>query len=318
MTTTTIKRGDTTPALTFSLVDASGVAVNLTTATTVTMVMRSQSGITPKVSALATVVTPATGAVSYTWTAQDTNLAGRYDVEWLVAWNNGSIQRFPIQGYQSVSIEEDLSTPGGARLISLEEIRDHLRIASGDRQFDARLLRLLDAMTPTIEAITGPILQRIYQEETYDGGGWFITVRHRPIVEVHSVVEYRGPIPYVLTQVPTPDLGQIYSYMWEPAGRITRRTVGGGMTSFPGGADTVFVTYTAGQATVPGNVREGVLRMMDLHFQRQELGGGRAFGGGNSGVSLDDELPKGPPVGFFVPGVVRELLEPNRRHPSVA
>ena len=315
MATTTIKRGSTTPALTASLVDANGAAINLTTATSVTMVMRSQSGVAPSTSATATITNAATGAVSYTWTAQDTSTAGRYDVEWVVNWTGGAIQRFPIQGYQSVSIEEDLTTPGGARLVSLEEIRDHLRMASGDRQFDARLLRLLDAMTPVIENVTGPIVQRVYTE-TYDGGNNFITVRHRPIVEVHSVTEYRGPIPYVLTQVPSPDLGTIYSYEFQPNGRITRRTVGGGVTAFPPGFDSVVITYTAGQAVIPNNVKEATLRMIDLHFQRQELGGGRAFGGGNNG--LDDELPKGPPIGFFMPGVVRELLQPNRRHPSVA
>ena len=318
MATTTIKRGDTTPALTASLVDAAGVAVNLTAVTTVTMVMRSQSGVAPKVSAVASITNAATGAVSYTWTAQDTNLAGRYDVEWLINWNSGAVQRFPIQGYQSVSIEEDLSTSGGARLVSLEEIRDHLRIASGDRQFDARLLRLLDAITISIEGVTGPILQRIYTEEIYDGGNNFISLRHRPLVQVHSVVEYRGPIAYVLTQVPSPDLGTIYSYMFEPAGRIVRRTVGGGMTSFPPGPQTVFVTYTAGQVVVPANVKEATLRMFDLHFQKADLGGGRAFGGASGGGFADDDLPKGPPIGFFVPGVVRELLVPNRRHPSVA
>ena len=317
MATTTIKQGDTTPALTASLVSATGAPIDLTTATSVTMVMRSQSGVSPKVSAPATIVTATTGAVSYAWTSQDTLTSGRYDVEWSVLWGSGAIERFPIQGYQSVSIEENLSTAGGARLVSLEEIRDHLRMASGDRQFDARLLRLLDSITPVIENVTGPILQRVYQNETYDGGNNFITVRHRPLVEVHSVVEYRGPIAYTLTQVPSPDLGTIYSYEFQPAGRIVRRTVGGGITAFPPGMDTVFVTYTAGQAVVPGNVREATLRMIDLHFQRQELGGGRAFGGGG-GNGMDDDLPKGPPIGFFMPGVVRELLSPNRRHPSIA
>ena len=317
MDTITIKRGDTTPAVTTSLTDSSGNFVNLTTASTVKFVMRSQTGTQPKVSANASIVTATTGSVSYTWTSQDTDTAGRYDVEWLVTWASGAVQRFPIQGYQSISIEEDLSTPGGARLVSLEEIRDHLRMSPSDVQFDARLLRLLDGITPAIENVTGPILQRVYQDETYDGGNNFITVRHRPLVAVHSVVEYRGPIPYVLTQVPSPDLGTIYSYEFQPGGRITRRTVGGGVTSFPPGFDSVVITYTAGQSVVPGNVKEATLRMMDLHFQRQELGGGRAFGGG-SGNMMDDELPKGPPIGFFMPGVVRELLQPNRRHPSVA
>jgi hypothetical protein len=278
--------------------------------------MRSQTGAAPKVSAVATVVTPATGAVSYTFTAQDTNVAGRFDVEWLVAWADSSVQRYPLRGYRSVSIEEDLTTPGGARLVSLEEIRDHLRMDPNDTTFDARILRLLDGITPVVENMTGPILQRVYQDETYDGGSWFISLRHRPIIEVHQVTEYRGPVPYVLTQVPTPDLGTIYCYTFEPAGRIVRRTVGGGMTAFPPGANQVVVTYTAGQVQTPGNVKEAVLHEIALHFQRTELGGGGLFSGG-SGV-MGDDMPSGPPTGFLMSGKARELLMPNRRHPSVA
>jgi hypothetical protein len=35
-------------------------------------------------------------------------------------------------------------------------------------------------------------------------------------------------------------------------------------------------------------------------------------------ASASDELPSGPPVGFFLSGKARELLQPNRRHHSVA
>ena len=313
----TIKKGDTHTPFTDSITDLTGAAVNLTTASSVQFVMRSQTASQPKVSAVGSIVTASTGAVSYTFTAQDTNVAGRYDAEWLVTWADSSVQRYPMRGYRSVSIEEDLSTAGGSRLVSLEEVRDHLRMDPLDVTFDARLLRLIDACTVAIENVTGPILQRVYQEETYDGGQWYISLRHRPIINVMSVVEYRGPVPYVLTQVPTPDLGQIYSYTFEPSGRIVRRTVGGGVTPFPPGANQVFVTYTAGQLTVPPNVKEAALRLVDIHFQRSDLGGSGLFSNGTASV-IDDQLPTGPPVGFFMPGVVRELLMPNRRHPSVA
>jgi hypothetical protein len=313
----TIKKGDTHTPFTDTLTDINGSIVNLTTATSVQFVMRAQTSALPKVQATGTITGAASGAVSYTFTAQDTNIAGRFDAEWLVTWNDGTVQRYPQRGYRSVSIEEDLSTTGGSRLVSLEEIRDHLRMDPNDVTFDARLLRLLDACTVAIENVTGPILQRVYQEETYDGGQWFISLRHRPIVDVLSVVEYRGPVPYVLTQVPTPDLGTIYSYTFEPAGRIVRRTVGGGVTPFPPGANQVFVTYTAGQLTVPANVKEAALRLIDIHFQRSDLGGSGLFSNGTASV-VDDQLPTSAPIGFFMPNVVRELLMPNRRHPSVA
>lgn len=309
-----LKRGDTFPAITGALTYSDGTIVNLTGAS-VQIVMRSQTGSQPKVSKTATIVSPIGGTVSYSWTTQDTDTAGEYDVEWIVTYFGGAVQRFPTNGYVTVSIEEDLSTPGGARLVSLEELREHLRMSPTDVTFDARLLRLVDGITPAIEFVTGPILQRVYTNETYDGGSWFITLRHRPVMSVQSVVEYRGPVPYNLTQIPTPDLGQFYSYHFEPAGRITRRTAGGGLTPFPSGADQVVVTYVAGMATVPANVKETVLHEVGLHFQREELGGGA--GGAFGGPSSDMDVPQGPPVGFLLSGKARELLGPNRRHHSV-
>ena len=313
-----LKRGDTLPALTGTLTYSDGSAVNLTGAS-VQIIMRSQAGSVPKVNATATIVNPTSGTVSYAWNTngQDTNVAGEYDIEWVVTFSGGAKQTFPTNGYVTCSIEEDLSTPGGARLLSLEEIRDHLRMSPTDTTFDSRLLRLLDGITPVIENITGPILQRVYSAEQYDGGAYFISLRHRPIVAVESVVEYRGPVAYNLTQVSDPSLGQIYSYTFEPAGRIVRRTVGGGVTTFPAGANQVVVTYTAGQAVVPGNVKEAAMHEIALHFQRTELGGGRAFGA-SFGRDTGDDLPSGPPVGFLLSGKARELLMPNRRHPSVA
>jgi YD repeat-containing protein len=309
------KRGATTPTISWTCTDQNGAIVNLTNATGVTFVMRAQTSSQPWISASGSITNAGTGAVSYTWTANDVSTAGRFDAEWLVTWTGGTVQRFPVQGYQSISIEEDLSTPGGNRLVTLEEIRDHLRMSSTDHTFDARLLRLLDAITVVIENETGPIIQRAY-DEWYDGGNTIITTRRRPLVLVNSVTEYRGAIAYPLSQVQTPADGQIYSYMYDQAGRIMRRTVGGGITSFPPGPDSVHIQYVAGQAIVPPNVKEAAMHEIAVHFERTELGSGGAFGGGGAGE--DSDLPTGPPIGFFLTGKARELLQPNRRFPSIA
>jgi hypothetical protein len=196
-------------------------------------------------------------------------------------------------------------------------VKDHLRIPDSDHTKDARLIRLLDGSTPVVEFYAGNILVRQYESERYDGGTPFISLRHRPVLSVESVVEYRGPIPYVLTQVPTPDLGTIYSYSFQPSGRIVRRTVGGGITPFPPGLDQVYVSYTAGYTSTPANVREAVLELMRVNFQQTEQGGRPSFGSG--GYGRDEEVEGGTVyMGFFVPGRVREMLAPNKRRPSVA
>ena len=307
-----IYQGDTSPAFTATITDPTGAVVNLTGAT-VKFVMRALTAVSPTTNLAATITDAVNGKVSYTPTATDTATAGTYMVQWHITSSGGVLSTYPTDGYQELIIEENLTTPGGARLVSLFDVKDHLRIPSTDRTRDARLVRMIDAIAPVVEGITGPMLQRIYQNETYDGGAWFISLKHRPVVSVASVVEYRGPIPYTLTQVPTPDLGTIYSYMFEPPGRIVRRTVGGGITPFPPGADAVFVTYTAGWVTIPNNVREGALELIRINFQQTELGGRPAWG-----TDVADTMAGQQMLGFYVPNRVKELLAANRRHPSLA
>ena len=306
----TIKQGDVLPVLTYTIKTDAGATVDLTTATGVKFVMRSITALNTTTNATATIVTPSTGSVSYTFTSTDTATAGIYQGQWIVTWPAGQ-QAFPTSGYVEIEVAENITTPGGQQLVSLGEVKEYLNIAATDKTRDAKLLRFLEQIRPVVEFITGPIIERLISE-TYDGGSPWIALRYRPVVSVNSVTEYRGPIPYPLQQVATPDLGTIYSYMYEPPGRIVRRTVGGGQTAFPAGADSVFVTYTAGYTQVPANVTQACLELVRVHFQMTQQGRPRPGGGG-----IDDDEPGRPIMGFFVPNRVRELLEPNTRHPSI-
>ena len=309
-----IKKGDTRPLLTATLTYSDGTTVNLTGAT-VRFVMRAQTAANPSTNAVATVTNvTAPATVSYAFTTTDTATAGRYMGEWHVTFSDASTLTFPTDGYLEITVEEDLVTAGGARIVGLGEVKDHLRIPNTDRSRDARLVEMIDASAPIIENLVGPVLQRQIVE-TYDGGMWFITLRSRPVLEVQSVIEYRGPIAYDLTQVANPALGTIYSYAFQPPGRIVRRTVGGGQAPFPTGADTVAVTYTAGYLRTPAWIREGTLELIRENFQQTEQRGQRS-----NALSVDDQTPSiaTPLTGFYVSNRVREILSPGRRHPSVA
>lgn len=318
MADVTLKKGTTSPPIgPFVIVDpATGATANLTGAT-VKFTMRALTGAYPTTNlATATIVQPTLGLVQYVPTTTDTAAAGQYLGEFQITTSGGSVYLWPGDGYVEILIEEDLATPTPVgRLLSLGDVKDHLNIPASDRTHDAELIRFIDAITPVVEGITGPVVQRVYQDEMYDGGMPFISLRHRPIVAVHEVAEFRGPIRYTLTQVPTPDQGTIYSYSWEPNGRITRRTVGGGVTPFPFGMNQVLVTYTAGLASIPGNVRYGALELVRVNYQQTQQGGRPQYGQGASG--LPDDFAGYQALGFFVPNRVRELLAPSRRHPSV-
>jgi hypothetical protein len=148
-----------------------------------------------------------------------------------------------------------------------------------------------------------------------DGGSDRITLLHGPVAQVISVTEYLANVEYRLQQIPAgrPDLGTMWSYMFEKDRTIIRRAPGGGTQKFFGGTDSISVSYIAGLEAVPPNVTEAVCELVRVHFQATQQGRPRPGGGFGSD---DDSI--NPIMGFFVPNRVRELLVPNRRHPSIA
>lgn len=298
-----------------TLTYSDGTSPNLNGAT-VQFVMRARSQNAPTTEATATITnnqSPAT--VQYTPTATDTATAGLFTAYWIVTFSGGQIQRFPTTGYNTVEIQENLET-ANQTVVELDDLKDYLNFQAADRTHDGELLRFLQGLTPVIESITGPILPVTYTSEQYDGGHWMIALRHRPVISVSDVIEYRGNIAYDLTQISHPSQGTIYSYEFEPPGRIVRRTVGGGWTPFPPGPEAVEVTYTAGRAVIPQNIRIGVLEAVREAYQQTQQAGRPAFGGQGGGA--EDFVANTPFIGQLVSARVREFLAPSRRYPSLA
>lgn len=104
----TLKAHDRLPSIRATFTTA-GAAVDLTTATTVTFIMKVKTGgAAAKVNAPATVVDPTSGIVRYDWAAGDTDTPGDYQAEWQVTWSSGQKQTFPTLTYHSISILADL------------------------------------------------------------------------------------------------------------------------------------------------------------------------------------------------------------------
>lgn len=101
-----IKTDDTLPILEATLLDAAGAAVNLT-GTTVTFIYSDPAGAVT--SNAATIVTPLTGEVSYTFTAAQTAAAGFGQGEFSVDFGGGSVQTFPTEENIVVQIHETLT-----------------------------------------------------------------------------------------------------------------------------------------------------------------------------------------------------------------
>lgn len=308
-----IRQGDTTPAFVQTLLDASGNPLDLT-GSSVVFVMRAITAAAPTVEAAATINDPINGVVEYDWSTADTAVSGIYAAEFHVTDASGGTYTYPNNGYLEISVEQNLTTPGGATLVSLGEAREYLNFMTTDKSRDAKLLRFIDQIRPVVEFITGPIIVQQY-DELYDGGQHFVRLRHRPIVQIIAVSEFRGPIEYNLPLVQDAAHGEIYSVELDDQ-RLVRRSAGGGIIAFPAMPQAVHVVYTAGFLTVPPNVTLGTLELIRLHFQQTQQGRPRL--GGSAATDTDGEEPGRMILGFFVPNRVRELLQPSKKHSSIA
>ncbi|NWJ46470.1 MAG: hypothetical protein HXX08_11375 [Chloroflexi bacterium] len=91
----TIRKGDTLPILQATLTTASGTAVDLTNATSVSLNMR-LAGTTTWLTNAATIVAPATnGVVQAQLTSANTATAGLYLAKWVVTFAGGNTETFP-------------------------------------------------------------------------------------------------------------------------------------------------------------------------------------------------------------------------------
>lgn len=317
----TIGQGDTSPVLVDTLTYTNGQPANLTGAT-IELVLRTLNAERPlRLTGTAAVTEPVGGKVSYTFTQQDTATPGEYMASWEIILGGGAKMRWPTEGYISVWIEESLTSQGARNLISLPEVKDRLQIRPSDRIHDAKLVEWIEAVAPLIEDLTGPIIPQVY-DEWCEGGHTTIGLRHRPnagygttpILNVLAVIEYRGPIPYDLLNVPAPNQGSVYSIMVnKQLGYIARRTSGGGEQPFwrstGHSAQNVNVRYEAGQEQVPSNVKMAAIETIKWWWLASQPQGKGAM------TQFQDETTR-PMVAL--PYHVEAMLAPTRRAPSIA
>lgn len=305
----TIKAGDTLPVLTDTLTYSNGSSANLTGAS-VNFVMRASTSTSPLIDTPATITNPSTGAVSFTFSATQSATPGNYMGEWKVTFSGGTTQTWPTDGYIAIWIEESLRTSAQV-LCSVADAKDFLSIPPSNRSLDQKLARFIRAARPVVEQVTGPIIETQY-DEWYEGGQPWIVTRHRPVMKLLAVSEYRGPVEYPLSLIQSPDFGQVNSAMLDVDGRIVRRGPGGSAMPFFNNIDSVHVVYTAGRSSIPENVREAVLELVRENFVQTQQGGRPNL---NAAQSAPD-LP-GRPADVFLSDRVRQMLVPNRRHPSL-
>lgn len=182
-------------------------------------------------------------------------------------------------------------------LITLNEARASLGWAASQTADNDDLERYIEAATPIIENITGPVLVKS-RVEAFDGGRASVLFPTR-FTTVTSITENGRAVGDYVADA---DKGIITK------GRIDAPDV------FEPGVQNVIVTasvgYAANEAAVKPNVKLAARELVRFMWQQGRQANIPAFGEGpESGVV---------PMGFLVPKRVQELLEPNRRLPGFA
>jgi hypothetical protein len=317
-----IVQGDTEPVFGEQLEYSNGEHPDLTGAT-VTFVMRALTDERPlALTGKVNVLEAAKARINYAPSAADSAVPANYMANWDVVFAGGEKQTFPTSGYLWVQVQENLTTPGGAQIIGLPEVKDQLQVPANDHAADLKLTRWIAAVRPLVENITGPIIPEVH-DEWYGGGHSTISLRHKPqfgpgtspVLQLMAVSEYRGPIEYNLAIIANPTQGSIYSCMLNAElGLVVRRTAGGGTMPFwhdpEHGDQTVHITYMAGQKTVPANVTMAIEETLKWWWDTTQPQG-KGF------MTSADEEQQGRP-GVALPYHAEAMLWPTARGPSVA
>ncbi|MFF2551823.1 hypothetical protein ACFVUS_12535 [Nocardia sp. NPDC058058] len=199
-------------------------------------------------------------------------------------------------------------------LVRMSDVLDHLSLPKGETTYQTELQRYIDAATPIVEYITGPINKTTYSETYPCAGMTRIVLRNVPVVpgSVSSCVEYVGITAYSLTEQPPGSTADNYGFFIErpEAGTLVRMSSAGLETPFIG--VWLQVTYQAGLSAVPADVKLAVLEDIRALWDQAHNGGRPRWGGENPG---EDGWTIGPMHLF---PRLAAMVENRRRTQSIA
>ena len=158
-------------------------------------------------------------------------------------------------------------------IITLDEAKTFLNMLG--TASDTELPDFITAASRMWTQRVGPVNSTAF-DEWHDGYGSRIMLRHTPVLTVTLVEESYGPILYTLTET----YGTWTYTLDESTGLLTRRAVGVAIP-FARGQRNIHVTYTAGYATPPADIKKAVGVLL-LHLWETQRGGAKRFGQGGT------------------------------------
>lgn len=265
-----IDLGDIHP-LTVETRDASGTLANATSVT-LTILLPDLTTVTPAVS------NPS---------------AGRYEVDYLTVQVGAHRVRWAATGANTGSYPEmfDVRPANPDYVIGLLDAKRHLNLTG--TVDDEELRGFVEAATPIVEDVVGPVIVRTYSE--VHRGGTLLVLGHCPVISLTAL----SPVLTGGTSYAVADLDL------DTETGIVRRRDGGCF------AGPLRATYRAGRVIVPANITQATKEIIRHMWETQ-----RGHSGARPGFGEEDLVPTSS--GFSIPRRAMELLHPHRKAPLVA
>lgn len=173
-------------------------------------------------------------------------------------------------------------------VVTLDEAKAYLNISSTSTTSDAELGEFIDRAVAAIAARCGPL--EATEKTSRVRGGWSaLALPVRPVVSLTSITPLGEAAltvdDYLVTEggIVEPEAGGWFGSRWYD------------------------VVYQAGRATVPDDLRLGVLEMLRHLWDTQRAGGSRRVGSGSS----DSTANTIPGAAYLFPFRVEQLIAPH-------
>lgn len=198
--------------------------------------------------------------------------------------------------------------PDPTAIVTLDDVHTFIGLTGTQpTRVDTVLQEYIDSATVWATYVSDAILPQTFTNEVHSGGGPTIVLFNTPIMTVTSVIEYVGNVGYTLTEAEAGgNLPYSYSIDNASAGILTRRW-NGVVGNFVGGRNNIVVTYKAGFAVVPADIKIAVLSDIQVLYN-QTAQGRRA---GTQGEQFSSTLP----LNTFPR--LASLLASSRRVPAI-
>lgn len=209
-------------------------------------------------------------------------------------------------------------------LVTLSDVATHLNWSTAEQsQYAGPMARFISACTTVVEKISGPVVQRSY-DEWYTGGKPRIQLDNYPVVGPMPLVteSFGANTIWTLTEQPLDGSSGFNAFGYtidRPTGQLIRR-FSGVASPFAMGARNVHVQYTAGMcantASVPPNIAQAALELIRINWQPVQAGNVPQFGTAAGVDQLD--VAESMHMGWFIPPRVLEVLKPNANRFAIA